>query len=73
MVAGEFLTGQQGVDRRNPAQAPRQLRGCPSLAFSHPSDDTRVDRYRQNIVAEMTGMVRRLITLREQEDRRGSL
>ena len=29
--------------------------GCPSLAFAPPPDDTRIDLYRQNIVAEMTG------------------
>jgi hypothetical protein len=29
--------------------------GCPSLAFAPPPDSTRVDLYRKNIVADMTG------------------
>jgi hypothetical protein len=29
--------------------------GCPSLEFAPPPDGTRIDLYRQNIVADMTG------------------
>ncbi len=29
--------------------------GCPSLSFAPPPDGTRIDLYRQNIVADMTG------------------
>jgi hypothetical protein len=29
--------------------------GCPSLSFAPPPDSTRIDLYRQNIVADMTG------------------
>jgi hypothetical protein len=29
--------------------------GCPSLSFAPPPDGTRINLYRQNVVAEMTG------------------
>ena len=32
--------------------------GCPSLAFAPPPDSTRIDLYRQNVLAQMTGEAR---------------